>query len=590
MCVHVHVPPLWLTLLVAVSAGTVCDVSDPMIQAASGETDHGLSLLQRRASVIENSAGQRQAARKSEVGMLTRFSELTGVGSLRTQSFFGSLVKHRWIATASVILLSVILGVVVFVGLAATDRSFDDSWLSKQKGKVVEAMIGSWAGSGSTVSDPEKEAGEGGATVNETATTLAKMMLGLGFVGLPKAMDGGWMTSPILFMFVVFLNGYTTQLIGTLMEMTKQTALDKGEMHDLAFLGLIAFGPKSRTAFSAFIIVGVWCVLVWALLLNSSLVGELFTGVGQMEGVVLSGLVFFVTTLAPLSWFARFSFLGIVSILIILGSLLWSAVSMKTYGCASAPLSANSWSNIPVSAGVFQSMMGGMQVCLPGIYRAMSRQSQSIGYTSAASKIREAISRGLALGMCIASFICLLGFTLYGSQAQASFVSNIGKEPDLTNIPGLDFLHVLCNSCLVVSVITMVPMVACPVVDASENALGIAKSNWVIRIVWKAVIVASATVAAMTLAGCLYAVQALIGTLFDSLCCLVWPVLCSLKLMDTSRSTKVFMAVILIYAAFTLIWGTYVIIVELLPSMLGGSVSTVSSFHPRYSPWPGVGH
>lgn len=127
--------------------------------------------------------------------------------------------------------------------------------------------------------------GEVGATVNETAITLSKMMLGLGFIGLPKAVCSGWLTSPILFMLAAFINGYTTQLIGSLMEITKPKALELGNhAPDLAFCGLVAFGEKSRACFSAFIIGGIWMVLIWALLLSTYFLTSLFPGFWSHAG------------------------------------------------------------------------------------------------------------------------------------------------------------------------------------------------------------------------------------------------------------------------------------------------------------------
>lgn len=555
MCIHIHLPLLVL-MQFAASNGAFpeteeserCDDVLGHIFPSQGddESDLGVSLLQRRAEVIE------KLASFPKVGLNSRSTKASGTFiHLSSKSFADVTATHPLLTTAIVAMLSVFFGFLVYVGLIITGHSFVDECLTDP------AMGGTLKGA--SVVDSATD-GEVGATVNETAITLSKMMLGLGFIGLPKAVCSGWLTSPILFMLAAFINGYTTQLIGSLMEITKPKALELGNhAPDLAFCGLVAFGEKSRACFSAFIIGGIWMVLIWALLLSTYFVTSLFPGFGRTQGVIFSAVVFFLTTLAPLSWFARFSFCGILSLLVIVGSLLWCGGSMKNYGINVYPVDWMGWDDIPLSLGVFQSILGGLQVCLPNIYRAMSPASGKDAPAVGASKLRRAIALGIGLGTSIAMFVCLYGFVLYGTHAQTSFTDNIGREANLSIIPGLAFLPNVCNICLIVSVVTSAPIIASPLIDASESVLGLGNSPWSLRTLWKAFIFTSSGVACQYLEGYLYASQALVGTVFVSVC-VIWPTMCSLKLLTFGSATKVFLWMILFYGLFILTWGTYCVI------------------------------
>merc|ERR1719353_413949 len=137
---------------------------------------------------------------------------------------------------------------------------------------------------------------------------------------------------------------------------------------------------------------------------------------------------------------------------------------MRVYGSAVDPVGPVSWEHLPASIGVFQAIMGGMQLYYPVIYRFMTTSSRD---PKGISQVTQSIARGVGLGILVASSIGFLGYTLYGKQSQPSFVQNIGREPDLKIIPGLGFLIIACSTLFAVSVATSFPMTARPLVDGT---------------------------------------------------------------------------------------------------------------------------
>lgn len=521
--------------------------SDPvdLMRGIDIEPDLGISLLQRRAQVVGKLSPQHWQGAAETLGQWFRRSLITqDAGFGKTAAMFGA-----------VLLVAFGFATVVFLGLKLTCHSllkcFQPQTLRsshRQNGDGLRKESADW----STVCS-ELE-GDIGASVNVTSLTVSKVMIGFFFVGLPHAMRAGWLASPIFFVLIVFANGYTSQLVGSLMDIARPLAKEDEENRpDLPFLGQVAFGDNARKFFNVVLISERWLILVFILLLNSSTVNVLFPQLRQIYGVGISGLLFFLTMLTPPSWLLRFSAMGIFCVILTVACLLWSACAMPKWGIEVDTFGAIHIPSIAGSLGVFQSLVGGSQLCLPRIYRVMSHPHGEFP-----SRIMEAVAKGFALGTFVLMCLSLLGFTIYGSQAQASFLDNVGRNLDLQMIPGLQWLHSLCNACLIVAIVSAAPLLTSPLVDATQSVVGIGKSHWTIRLAWKAALIAIAAVAALFLEGSVAAVQSLIGTLFETISCLIWPILCSLKIMPTGYGNKILMFMILVYATFVMIWATYV--------------------------------
>lgn len=397
-------------------------------------------------------------------------------------------------------------------------------------------------------------------TLNETTVNASLTLIGCGVQGIPYAFGQAGAVSGAMLLLIAGICCWTAILLGRLMGATKPLALEHGlsdDGHDWPFLGFAAFGDAGRAFCSAVFVSELWFCLVALLVINGINLNLIFPKLLTVaQGIIWSGVVSFLLLFPSAKLLAYFSVFGILSTVLAVGSLIWSAEAMTTWQMQ-VEVDIVKLENIPLALGIFQFCFVAHSI-FPSMYRGM--QNPKRDYSRA--MVRSFIFAGL--------FYLLVGtiaFLVYGSRAQSSFMANLGRELDLTEIPGKAFLYIICSACFVINLQATFPMLAMGLIAASENALNIARSGLLLRMLWKAIFMAATTAVAVVLRRCMSPVQSLVGCFCATNTCLLLPVLFSLKILQPGVATKAMMVVMLMYSVYILVYGTYTNVETILKTM-----------------------
>eukprot|EP00930_Biecheleria_cincta_P063265 TRINITY_DN48781_c0_g1_i1.p1 TRINITY_DN48781_c0_g1~~TRINITY_DN48781_c0_g1_i1.p1 ORF type:complete len:461 (-),score=60.76 TRINITY_DN48781_c0_g1_i1:72-1454(-) len=381
----------------------------------------------------------------------------------------------------------------------------------------------------------------------ETAFNASSALVGGGLLGVPFAFgQAGAMTSCLL-LFVTLLCGWTSVLIGRLMEEIRPLAkkMDIEESaHDWPFIGYAAFGENGRRLCNLVFVAELWFTLLAYLVLNGVNLNIISHGVisNQMGVLATASVSFFLLFLSPkaLSYLSAF---GILSTVIAVGCLVWSALAMRTWATEFTLLNSSS---IPVAMGTIQFCFVA-HAAFPSMYRSMARPAQDYRYA-------------MTYAFCFAGIfylsLGLFAYKVYGSNAQPNFMANLGRELDLAPIQGLSFLYIAATSCFWINVQSSFPLFAAGLIAAAEGSLGIVGASALVRSVWKLAFIVLSTGVAFALRDCLDNIVSLVGCLCGSCTCLIFPMLFTWKLSSPGRKERAVMLVGLGYSFYILVSGT----------------------------------
>lgn len=381
----------------------------------------------------------------------------------------------------------------------------------------------------------------------ETAFNASSALVGGGLLGVPFAFGQAGVLTGCLLLFVTLLCGWTSVLIGRLMEEIRPLAkkMDIEESaHDWPFIGYAAFGESGRRLCNLVFVAELWFTLLAYLVLNGVNLNIISHGVisNQLGVLATASISFLLLFLSPraLSYLSAF---GILSTVLAVGCLVWSAVAMRTWATEFALLNVSS---IPVAMGTIQFCFVA-HAAFPSMYRSMARPAQDYGYA-------------MTYAFCFAgTFYLSLGlfaYMVYGSSAQPNFMANLGRELDLTPIQGLSFLYIAATSCFWINVQSSFPLFAAGLIAAAEGALGIVGASvWVRSALKLAFMIVSAGVA-FALRDCLDNIVSLVGCLCGSCTCLIFPMLFTWKLSTPGRKERAVMLLALTYSFYIMASGT----------------------------------
>jgi amino acid permease len=267
-----------------------------------------------------------------------------------------------------------------------------------------------------------------------------------------------------------------------------------------------------------------------------------------------------------------FAVFGILSTMLGFGSLVWSAVAMDEWDSSHKWIEHGmipdkwmiehgivwvAWKKMPMSLGLFQYCFVAHSV-FPSMYRGMKNPEKDFN---------RAMVGAFTFAGVMYLVVGAFSFAVYGAQAQPSFMENLGRELDLTKIPGYSFLYIACSACFAINLQAQFPLMAAAVIKTLENGTGITDASFVVRTGFKAVFIAATTVVAVLLRNCMSPVQSLVGCFAATNTCLLLPMACGLKMLEMSRASKVAVYVIFIYAVFILFYGSCSNVVEIIQAL-----------------------
>eukprot|EP00747_Dinoflagellata_sp_TGD_P039173 gnl/TRDRNA2_/TRDRNA2_140108_c1_seq2.p1 gnl/TRDRNA2_/TRDRNA2_140108_c1~~gnl/TRDRNA2_/TRDRNA2_140108_c1_seq2.p1 ORF type:complete len:292 (+),score=41.32 gnl/TRDRNA2_/TRDRNA2_140108_c1_seq2:105-980(+) len=263
--------------------------------------------------------------------------------------------------------------------------------------------------------------------------------------------------------------------------------------------------------------------------------------------IVICGGIAFLLLFPSAKTLSYFSSVGIAATVLAIGSLFWSAESMTVWESQVEEIKWMDIDQVPMGLGIIQFCFVA-HGALPTMYREMKAPHKDYS---------KAMSRAFAFAVMFYMTVGFFAFYVYGSQAQPNFMQNLGRELNLQPIPGKAFLYIFATTFFTVNIQLSFPLFALGLITASELRLNIAKRGFFIRTLWKFIFIAFTTALSVMLNNCMAPVLSLVGCFCATNTCLLFPMIFTLKLRDTSVRTKVVISFALAYSAYTLIVGTY---------------------------------
>lgn len=407
------------------------------------------------------------------------------------------------------------------------------------------------------------ESGEamGKTTLKETTINASLTLIGCGVLGIPYAFGQAGLMSGILLLVITMVTCWTAVLIGRLMDVVKPLAEENGMSEDALdwpFIGFAAFGDSGRLFCSAVFMCELWFCMIALLVINGVNLNLIFPSyLSLSNAIILCGVVSFLFLFPSAKVLAYFSIFGILSTVLALGGLIWSAEAMGTWQDASGIEWVN-LPNVPMSLGIFQFCFVAHSI-FPSMHRGMEHPEKNFP---------TAMYRSFTFAGLFYLIVGVFAFLVYGSQAQPSFMSNLGKELDLTVIPGMSFIYIICSACFAVNLQATFPLVAMALIAAVENVIGITESSFSVRTLMKLVFMSATVAIGVALRSCMAPIQSLVGCFCATNTCLFLPMLCGLKLLPMNGASKIAVAIALIYAVYILVYGTYTNVQTIIDTMI----------------------
>lgn len=398
---------------------------------------------------------------------------------------------------------------------------------------------------------------ESKTTLNETTVNASLTLIGCGILGVPYAFGQAGLVSAAMMLLIAGICAWTAILIGRLMSATKPLALEHGlseDAHDWGFLGFAAFGDAGRAWCSAVFVSELWFCMVALLVMNGINLNLILPEQLTVErGIIGSGVVSFLLLFPSAKVLAYFSVFGILSTVLAMGSLIWSAEAMTKWQMQ-VDVELIRVENVPLALGIFQFCFVAHSI-FPSMYQGMQNPGRDYN---------KAMTRSFIFAGLFYLVVGTIAFLVYGRHAQSSFMANLGRELDLNEIPGKAFLYIICSACFVINLSATFPVIAMGLIAASENALKLSQAGFLPRMLWKAIFMGATTAVAVVLRQCMSPVQSLVGAFCATNTCLLLPMLCSLKILELGMASKVAMFVLLIYSVYILVSGTYTNVEKIL--------------------------
>mmetsp|Transcript_12907 Transcript_12907/g.24345 ORF Transcript_12907/g.24345 Transcript_12907/m.24345 type:complete len:418 (-) Transcript_12907:270-1523(-) len=385
-----------------------------------------------------------------------------------------------------------------------------------------------------------------GVSLRGTVITMLNVFVGGGSVVLPYAFRlSGWLFIPLL-LAVGVLMGFTLWIMGFLLQALDQRATEMGiprSQRDWGLIGYAAFGKTGRFLFAGCMF---FDLTGGALVLVSIVIEQLpfLLPFSHVVTALLSCLLAFTFCLLPKRFFAAMAILGMASqLLLILGLVVTGAElsSLKEVATDQALLNA---AGVPSAFGI-------ALLCFlahseaPLIYQMMEDRRQWTKAVIYSMTLTEVFL--LAFGV--------LGYGFFGGSVAQSIADNIGRDLDLTILPGP--INALLGMVTILG-LSSKQLVTLPLLlDATTDLFG-ERLQWQGQLLMKALILGISGLVVILLKDAVAFVGDLVGILPANCVCVIFPCAALLQMYGHELRAWKRMGVRALVVAFSLysVFGT----------------------------------
>eukprot|EP00745_Piridium_sociabile_P043696 TRINITY_DN89778_c0_g1_i1.p1 TRINITY_DN89778_c0_g1~~TRINITY_DN89778_c0_g1_i1.p1 ORF type:complete len:304 (-),score=5.52 TRINITY_DN89778_c0_g1_i1:151-1062(-) len=219
----------------------------------------------------------------------------------------------------------------------------------------------------------------------------------------------------------------------------------------------------------------------------------------------------------------------------------------------------NDISAVPMMIGVINFSYVG-HACYPNFYSAMKEPS----------RFSTPLGIAFAFALFVALAVGLIGIAQYGPAMESQYTKNLGRDLNGDIIPGLEWFPFIGGLCFVMKLISTFPLLCAPVINSFEISMGLVEtgkksseegenaSKTVGRLVFRLVFVFILCAIAILVRDYAMSVQGIVGYVFGSSCCLIYPCVFYWRLYghQTGPFVKFLLVLILAWAAFVMFAGT----------------------------------
>ncbi|KAL4197742.1 hypothetical protein AMTRI_Chr04g189820 [Amborella trichopoda] len=370
---------------------------------------------------------------------------------------------------------------------------------------------------------------EEGTTFSKSCFNMLNALSGVGILSIPYAIsEAGW-TGMWLLVLVAIICCYT----GLLLQKCMDSNMNIQNYPDIADR---AFGYKGKMLAIEFLILEGDNLA--KILPNMSFEVAGWRIEGSQGFIIISSLVILPTMwLRSLGLLAYISMGGILPSLIMVASVMsvgiFDGVGFHSKGRAFNP------SGISTAISLYTFCYCG-HAMLPSICSSM--------------KDRTKFSKVLIISFIVSTLnygaMGVLGYSMFGEEVKSQITLNLPRGKLSSNIAIYTTL---------INPLTKYALIVAPILVAIEETQPLIKSNVLLNILVRILLLASAVTLALMLPFFVY-LMALIGSSMSCIVSLILPCVCYLKIIGTSRTSKVEMAVIygiIVMSSLVAISGTY---------------------------------
>ncbi|KAL2809483.1 transmembrane amino acid transporter protein-domain-containing protein [Aspergillus granulosus] len=296
----------------------------------------------------------------------------------------------------------------------------------------------------------------GQSTVPQTVFNSVNVLIGVGLLSLPLAMQhAGWVLGLLFLLFAALTTAYTAKILAKCLDVDQSLVT----YADLAY---ISFGHHARIVISVLFCLELLGACVALVVLFADSLHVLFPGLSIPQWQVVCGLMLMPLSFVPLRLLSVTSILGILSctsivVIICIDGLLKPNAPGSLREPAQTYLFPENWGTLPLSFGLIMSPWGGHGV-FPNIYRDM-RHPHKYGTSLWTTYI---FTYSLDCTMAI------LGWLMFGNMIRDEVTANVLR---MTEYP--QFLSVCIIVFIAIIPITKVPLNCRPLVATMEILCGL---------------------------------------------------------------------------------------------------------------------
>ncbi|KAI5339456.1 hypothetical protein L3X38_018728 [Prunus dulcis] len=380
-------------------------------------------------------------------------------------------------------------------------------------------------------------------SVLKTCFNGLNALSGVGMLSVPYALSsGGWLSLILLFVIAVaaFYSGLLIQRCMDI-DSTIRTYPDIGEH---------AFGKKGKIVLSIFMNTELYLVATSFLILEGDNLHNLFPKMKlEVAGLTISGKKCFTILggliVLPTVWFDSLSLLsyvsasGVFSSVIIIGSILWTAVfdGIGFHQEGSVPLN---WSGIPTAVSLYAFCYCAHPV-FPTLYKSMKNKRQFPNV------------------LLVCFILCTLGYASMAVLGYLMFGSTVESQITL-NLPTEELSSKIAIWTTLINPLSKYALMVTPILNTAQNWFpSCCKKSRSFRLFLSTSLVTSSVIVALVIPFFAY-LMSLVGAFFSVTASLIIPCLCYLKISGTYRNLGCEMLIIgciILMGVVVAIVGTY---------------------------------